>query len=102
MARRSVGDGTIGIFLRRVVPLLGLIYLIAYSSRQNVSFAKRQMLDDLGGFVAQNVAPRIKDRTSSTLASMLFLAGCLAFAGPMIFVVQGSLGRTARSAIPAE
>ena len=33
---------------------------------------------------------------------MLFLAGCLAFAGLMVFVVQGLLGRTARSAMAAE
>ena len=57
---------------------------------------------NLGGFVAQNVVPWIKDRTGSTLAPMLFLAGCLAFAGLMIFVVQGLLGRTARSAMAAE
>ena len=57
---------------------------------------------NLGGFVAQNVVPWIKDRTGSTLAPMLFLAGCLAFAGLMVFVVQGLLGRTARSAMAAE
>ena len=57
---------------------------------------------NLGGFVAQNVVPWIKDRTGSTLAPMLFLAGCLAFAGLMIFVVQGLLGRTSRSVVPAE
>jgi len=57
---------------------------------------------NLGGFIAQNVVPWIKDRTGSTLAPMLFLAGCLAFAGLMIFVVQGLLGRTARSAVAAE
>jgi len=38
---------TIGIFLRRMMPLLGLMYLIAYVDRQNVSFAKLQMLDNL-------------------------------------------------------
>ncbi len=53
---------------------------------------------NLGGFVAQNVVPWIKDRTGSTLAPMLFLA----FAGLMIFVVQGLLGRTSRAAVPAE
>lgn len=39
---------TIGLFLRRMMPLLGLMYLIAYVDRQNVSFAKLQMLDNLG------------------------------------------------------
>ncbi len=48
---------------------------------------------NLGGFVAQNVVPAIKDRTGSTLAPMLFLAACLAFAGVMVIVVQGVLGR---------
>ena len=57
---------------------------------------------NLGGFVAQNVVPWIKDRTGSTLAPMLFLAGCLVVAGLMIFVVQGLLGRTARGAVAAE
>ena len=32
----------------RLIPLLGLIYLVAYIDRQNVSFAKLQMVDDLG------------------------------------------------------
>ena len=31
----------------RLIPLLGLIYLIAYIDRQNVSYAKLQMADDL-------------------------------------------------------
>src|SRR4051812_13512872 len=33
---------------RRLVPFVGLIYLIAYIDRQNVSFAKLQMVGDLG------------------------------------------------------
>ena len=32
----------------RLIPFLGFIYLIAYIDRQNVSFAKLQMVDDLG------------------------------------------------------
>ena len=48
---------------------------------------------NLGGFVAQNVVPIIKDRTGSTLTPMLFLAACLLFAGGMVVVVQGVLGR---------
>jgi nitrate/nitrite transporter NarK len=46
---------------------------------------------NLGGFVAQNVVPIIKDRTGSNLAPMLFLAGALVFAGLMVFVVQRAL-----------
>ena len=56
---------------------------------------------NLGGFVAQNVVPIIKDRTGSDLTPMLFLAGCLAFAGAMIFVAQGVLGRV-RGVVAAE
>ena len=32
----------------RLMPLLGLMYLIAYIDRQNISYAKLQMVDDLG------------------------------------------------------
>ena len=32
----------------RLLPLLILLYLVAYIDRQNVSFAKLQMLDSLG------------------------------------------------------
>ncbi|MGI4951091.1 MAG: MFS transporter, partial [Janthinobacterium lividum] len=44
----TIESQTIGLFLRRMMPLLGLMYLIAYVDRQNVSFAKLQMLDNLG------------------------------------------------------
>lgn len=57
---------------------------------------------NLGGFIAQNVVPWIKESTGSTLAPMLFLAACLGFAGMMIFVVQALLGRRTPAAIPAE
>ena len=40
-----------------------------------------------GGFVAQNVVPRIYDATGSQLAPMLFLAGCLLIAGVSIRVL---------------
>lgn len=46
---------------------------------------------NLGGFIAQNAVPIIKDRTGSNLAPMLFLAGALVFAGLMVFVVQRAL-----------
>ena len=32
----------------RLIPYLGFIYLIAYIDRQNVSYAKLQMVGDLG------------------------------------------------------
>lgn len=43
---------------------------------------------NLGGFVAQNVVPGIRDYTGSTIAPMFFLAACLAFAGILVIVVQ--------------
>lgn len=56
---------------------------------------------NLGGFVAQNVVPWIKDSTGSTLAPMFFLAGCLAFAGLMVLVVQMVLGRRQQAMLGA-
>ena len=41
---------------------------------------------NLGGFVAQNVVPWIKDETGSTIAPMFFLAACLAIAGVLVMV----------------
>jgi MFS family permease len=42
------GPSTIRRVTRRLMPLLGLIYMVAYIDRQNVSFAKLQMVGDLG------------------------------------------------------
>ncbi len=56
---------------------------------------------NLGGFLAQNAVPWIRDATGSVLAPMLFLAACLAFAGLMVLAVQGMLGRRARAATAA-
>ena len=42
---------------------------------------------NLGGFVAQNVVPWIKDATGSNLLPMVFLAVCLAIAG--VLVISG-------------
>src|ERR671926_1693050 len=39
---------TISKVTRRLIPFVGIIYLIAYIDRQNVSFAKLQMVSDLG------------------------------------------------------
>jgi MFS family permease len=52
---------------------------------------------NLGGFVAQNMVPWIRDRTGSTIAPMLFLAACLAVGGLMTFVVQAAIRRRAPS-----
>ncbi len=39
---------TVAKITRRLLPFLGIIYLIAYVDRQNVSYAKLQMVGDLG------------------------------------------------------
>jgi len=48
---------------------------------------------NLGGFVAQNVVPWIKDASGSTIAPMFFLAGCLAIGGLLVFVVEQQIAR---------
>jgi sugar phosphate permease len=48
---------------------------------------------NLGGFVAQNVVPWIKDETGSTIAPMFFLAACLAAGGLLVFVVAYQISR---------
>lgn len=61
---------------------------------------------NLGGFIAQNVVPWIKDQTGSNEAPMLFLAACLAVGGLMTFPVQALIRRrranAALSVAPAE
>ncbi len=49
---------------------------------------------NLGGFVAQNVVPWIKDSTGSTIAPMFFLAACLAAAALLVLVVGRVMSRT--------
>jgi nitrate/nitrite transporter NarK len=46
---------------------------------------------NLGGFVAQNAVPWIKDRTGSDRVPMPFLAPCLTAGAPMVFAVQARL-----------
>ncbi|QIK78355.1 MFS transporter [Sphingomonas piscis] len=45
---REVSAATIRQISLRLMPLLGFLYLIAYIDRQNVSYAKLQMVGDLG------------------------------------------------------
>jgi nitrate/nitrite transporter NarK len=52
---------------------------------------------NLGGFIAQNVVPWIKDSTGSTIAPMFFLAACLAAAAILVLVVGRMIGRTPTS-----
>lgn len=44
----ALGRRAIARVLKRLMPLLGLLYVVAYIDRQNVSYAKLQMVDDLG------------------------------------------------------
>jgi len=43
-----MGDTTVRQVMRRLVPLLGLIYMVAYIDRQNIAYAKLQMVSALG------------------------------------------------------
>jgi MFS family permease len=53
-------------------------------------------IGNLGGFVAQNAVPFIKDRTGSDLAPMLFLAAAVCCTAGLVFVVVPRLrGRVA-------
>jgi hypothetical protein len=56
---------------------------------------------NLGGFVAQNVVPMIKDWSGSDLEPMLFLAVCLTIAALMVFVVQRLLAQSRTAPMPA-
>ena len=53
---------------------------------------------NLGGFVAQNVVPWIKDQTGSTIAPMFFLAFCLALAGVLVIIATRKMGNQAQTA----
>lgn len=47
-ARPALGDRTLSKITRHLMPLLCVMYLIAYIDRQNVSYAKLEMVDALG------------------------------------------------------
>ncbi|WP_198137885.1 MFS transporter [Verminephrobacter eiseniae] len=51
---------------------------------------------NLGGFIAQNAVPWIKDRTGSTIAPMFFLAACLALGATLVLIVTRSTARSQR------
>ncbi|WP_449409359.1 MFS transporter [Methylobacterium komagatae] len=50
---------------------------------------------NLGGFVAQNAVPMIRDATSSDLVPMLFLSACLAAGAGLMVLVLSALRRDA-------
>lgn len=66
-------------------------------ARAAAGIAAINAVGNLGGFVAQNVVPIIRDRTGSNLAPMLFLAACLAVTGGLVFVAFRILKPTGRS-----
>ena len=55
---------------------------------------------NLGGFIAQNVVPWIRDATGSATAPMFFLAFCLAITALLVLVVQYSITRKGASPLP--
>ncbi|MFT4180773.1 MAG: MFS transporter [Rhizobium sp.] len=50
-------------------------------------------IGNLGGFIAQNVVPWIKDSTGSTIAPMFFLAACLTAAAILVLFVGRIVAR---------
>ncbi|SOB78828.1 Sugar phosphate permease [Sphingomonas guangdongensis] len=48
LAESALERATVTAVNRRLLPLLGLVYLVAYIDRQNVSYAKLQMAADIG------------------------------------------------------
>jgi sugar phosphate permease len=56
---------------------------------------------NLGGFIAQNVVPLIRDRTGSNEAPMLFVAACVGLGGVLTFVILAMLARHRTGAMPA-
>jgi MFS family permease len=61
-------------------------------ARAAAGIAAINAVGNLGGFIAQNVVPMIRDATGSNLAPMLFLAACLTLTGGMVFVAFRVLG----------
>ncbi|KIQ05865.1 MFS transporter [Agrobacterium tumefaciens] len=52
---------------------------------------------NLGGFVAQNVVPWIKDETGSTIAPMFFLSACLAVAGVLVIIAGRMIAKQTKA-----
>jgi MFS family permease len=77
MDENEVGRRTIATITRRLMPLLGLMYLIAYIDRQNVSYAKLQMVGDLG-----------LSETAYGLGASLFFIGYFFFEVPSNVILE--------------
>ena len=67
----SVGDRAVATALRKLLPLIVLMHVIAYVDRLNISFAKDQLSDDLA----------LSD-TAFGLASGIFFLGFVIFQIP--------------------
>jgi hypothetical protein len=86
---------------RRLIPFVGICYLIAYIDRQNVSFAKLQMVGDLGlseyAYATESGAiPVIDERKAKRICRERYpqvLLGCTVdlFTHP---AVEASLGQS--------
>jgi MFS family permease len=70
--------------------------------RAAAGIAAINAVGNLGGFIAQNVVPIIRDSTGSNLAPMLFLAACLTLTCGLVFVAFRVLGTGSRGAQPQE
>ena len=73
----EIGRRTVATITRRLMPLLGLMYLIAYIDRQNVSYAKLQMVGDLG-----------LTETAYGLGASLFFVGYFIFEVPSNVILE--------------
>src|SRR5579862_2126827 len=71
---------TVGKVTRHLMPILGIMYLIAYIDRQNVSFVKLQMVGDLG-----------LSETAYGLGASLFFIGYFLFEVPSN-IILGRVG----------
>ncbi|KRA64188.1 MFS transporter [Caulobacter sp. Root656] len=66
--------------------------------RAAAGIAAINAIGNLGGFIAQNLVPLVRDATGSDLAPMLALAGVLVVTSILIFYAMARLDRTRRGA----
>jgi len=67
-------------------------------SRAAAGIAAINAIGNLGGFIAQNLVPLVRDATGSDLAPMLALAAVLTVTGLLIFVAMGRLAKARAAA----
>jgi MFS family permease len=77
MAAEAQTRAIVGKITRHLMPVLGLMYLIAYIDRQNIGYAKLQMVGDLG-----------LSETSYGLGASLFFIGYLIFELPSNLLLE--------------